>query len=148
MSPLCRTSWLRWAGGLGPDREHWFGVDTLGRDLWARVWMGTRYSLMIGFVAAIVQAIIGVMVGCVSGYCGGMVDVVIMRIVDILDSIPYLIYVIIIMIIFGSGLLPIMLALTADRLAVHGAVWWRGQILTLKSEELYLGRPGTWTPKR
>ena len=48
---------------LGPDREHWFGVDTLGRDLWARVWMGTRYSLMIGFVAAIVQAIIGVMVG-------------------------------------------------------------------------------------
>ena len=42
---------------LGPDREHWFGVDTLGRDLWARVWMGTRYSLMIGFVAAIVQAI-------------------------------------------------------------------------------------------
>ena len=53
---------------LGPDREHWFGVDTLGRDLWARVWMGTRYSLMIGFVAAIVQAIIGVIVGCVSGY--------------------------------------------------------------------------------
>ena len=122
---------------LGPDREHWFGVDTLGRDLWARVWMGTRYSLMIGFVAAIVQAIIGVMVGCVSGYCGGMVDVVIMRIVDILDSIPYLIYVIIIMIIFGSGLLPIMLALTLTGwLSMARMV--RGQILTLKSEDYIL----------
>ena len=122
---------------LGPDREHWFGVDTLGRDLWARVWMGTRYSLMIGFVAAIVQAIIGVMVGCVSGYCGGMVDVVIMRIVDIPDSIPYLIYVIIIMIIFGSGLLPIMLALTLTGwLSMARMV--RGQILTLKSEDYIL----------
>ena len=122
---------------LGPDREHWFGVDTLGRDLWARVWMGTRYSLMIGFVAAIVQAIIGVMVGCVSGYCGGMVDVVIMRIVDILDSIPYLIYVIIIMIIFGSGLLPNMLALTLTGwLSMARMV--RGQILTLKSEDYIL----------
>ena len=122
---------------LGPDREHWFGVDTLGRDLWARVWMGTRYSLMIGFVAAIVQAIIGVMVGCVSGYCGGMVDVVIMRIVDILDSIPDLIYVIIIMIIFGSGLLPIMLALTLTGwLSMARMV--RGQILTLKSEDYIL----------
>ena len=122
---------------LGPDREHWFGVDTLGRDLWARVWMGTRYSLMIGFVAAIVQAIIGVMVGCVSGYCGGMVDVVIMRIVDILDSIPYLISVIIIMIIFGSGLLPIMLALTLTGwLSMARMV--RGQILTLKSEDYIL----------
>ena len=122
---------------LGPDREHWFGVDTLGRDLWARVWMGTRDSLMIGFVAAIVQAIIGVMVGCVSGYCGGMVDVVIMRIVDILDSIPYLIYVIIIMIIFGSGLLPIMLALTLTGwLSMARMV--RGQILTLKSEDYIL----------
>ena len=122
---------------LGPDREHWFGVDTLGRDLWARVWMGTRYSLMIGFVAAIVQAIIGVMVGCVSGYCGGMVDVVIMRIVDILDSIPYLIFVIIIMIIFGSGLLPIMLALTLTGwLSMARMV--RGQILTLKSEDYIL----------
>ena len=122
---------------LGPAREQWFGVDTLGRDLWARVWMGTRYSLMIGFVAAIVQAIIGVMVGCVSGYCGGMVDVVIMRIVDILDSIPYLIYVIIIMIIFGSGLLPIMLALTLTGwLSMARMV--RGQILTLKSEDYIL----------
>ena len=122
---------------LGPDREHWFGVDTLGRDLWARVWMGTRYSLMIGFVAAIVQAIIGVMVGCVSGYCGGMVDVVIMRIVDILDSIPYLIYVISIMIIFGSGLLPSMLALTLTGwLSMARMV--RGQILTLKSEDYIL----------
>lgn len=74
---------------LGPDAEHWFGVDSLGRDLWARVWMGTRYSLLIGFAAALVQAIIGVLIGCVSGYFGGMVDVIIMRAVDIMDAIPY-----------------------------------------------------------
>lgn len=122
---------------LGPDGEHWFGVDTLGRDLWSRVWVGTRYSLIIGFVAALVQAIIGVMVGCISGYCGGMIDVVIMRIVDILDSIPYLIYVIIIMIIFGSGLLPIMMALTLTGwLSMARMV--RSQILTLKSEDYIL----------
>ena len=122
---------------LGPDSEHWFGIDTLGRDLWARVWVGTRYSLIIGFVAAVVQAIIGILVGCVSGYFGGMVDVIIMRAVDILDSIPYLIYVIIIMMIFGSGLFPIMAALTLTGwLSMARMV--RSQILTLKNEDYVL----------
>lgn len=87
------------------------------------------------------------MVGCVSGYCGGMVDVVIMRIVDILDSIPYLIYVIIIMIIFGSGLLPIMLALTLTGWLSMGAYGARPDPHP-EERGLHLGRPGTWTPKR
>lgn len=122
---------------LGPSSEHWFGVDTLGRDLWARIWMGTRYSLLIGFSAAVVQAIIGVLVGCISGYCGGMIDVLIMRAVDVLDAIPYLIYVIIIMIIFGSGILPILLALALTGwLSMARLV--RGQILTLKNEDYIL----------
>lgn len=122
---------------LAPSAQHWFGLDTLGRDLWARVWVGTRYSLIIGFLAALVQAVIGVVVGCLSGYCGGMVDMVIMRIVDILDAIPYLIYVIIIMMIFGSGLIPILLALTLTGwLSMARLV--RTQILTLKSEDYIL----------
>ena len=126
---------------LGPGSEHWFGVDTLGRDLWARIWMGTRYSLLIGFSAALVQALIGVLVGCVSGYCGGMVDVIIMRAVDVLDAIPYLIYVIIIMMVFGSGILPIMMALTLTGwLSMARLV--RGQILTLKNEDYILAARG------
>ncbi len=122
---------------LGPDSEHWFGVDTLGRDLWARVWIGTRYSLLIGFAAALVQALIGVLIGCISGYFGGMVDVIIMRAVDIMDAIPYLIYVIIIMIVLGSGFMPILLALTLTGwLSMARLV--RGQILALKSEDYIL----------
>lgn len=122
---------------LAPSSAHWFGIDTLGRDLWARVWTGTRYSLIIGFLAAIVQAVIGVIVGCISGYSGGMVDMIIMRIVDIMDSIPYLIYVIIIMIIFGSGLMPILVALTLTGwLSMARLV--RSQILTLKNEDYIL----------
>lgn len=122
---------------LGPDSEHWFGIDTLGRDLWARVWVGTRYSLLIGFAAALVQAVIGVCVGCVSGYFGGMIDVLIMRAVDILDAIPYLIYVIIIMMVLGSGFMPILLALTLTGwLSMARLV--RGQILALKSEDYIL----------
>ncbi len=123
--------------GMGPSDEHIFGVDTLGRDLWARVWMGARYSLIIGFVAAIVQAVIGILVGCISGYFGGAVDMLIMRFVDILNAIPYLIYVIIIMMIFGSGLMPILLALTLTGwLSMARLV--RGQILTLKNEDYIL----------
>jgi len=124
-------------GDMGPSAEHWFGIDTLGRDLWARVWTGTRYSLLIGFIAALVQAIIGIIMGCIAGFFGGWVDMLIMRAIDILDAIPYLIYVIIIMMVFGSGLMPILLAL-----AITGwmgmARLVRGQILTLKNEDYIL----------
>lgn len=124
-------------GSMGPSEEHWFGIDTLGRDLWARVWMGTRYSLLIGFVAAIVQALIGIIMGCIAGFFGGWVDMLIMRAIDILNAIPYLIYVIIIMMVFGSGLLPILLALALTGwLGMARLV--RGQILMLKNEDYIL----------
>lgn len=129
---------IRLQGGtMGPSTEHWFGIDKLGRDLWARVWMGTRYSLLIGFTAAIVQAVIGIIVGCVAGFFGGWVDMLIMRAIDILNAIPYLIYVIIIMMVFGSGLFPIMLALALTGwLGMARLV--RGQILMLKNEDYIL----------
>lgn len=129
---------IRLKGGtMGPSSEHWFGIDKLGRDLWARVWMGTRYSLLIGFTAAIVQAVIGIIMGCIAGFLGGWVDMLIMRAIDILNAIPYLIYVIIIMMVFGSGLLPIMLALALTGwLGMARLV--RGQILMLKNEDYIL----------
>ncbi len=122
---------------MGPSAEHWFGIDTLGRDLWARVWVGARYSLLIGFIAAVVQAVLGILIGCISAYCGGWVDMLIMRTIDILAAVPYLIYVIIIMMVLGSGLGPIILALTITGwLSMARLV--RGQILMLKSEDYVL----------
>ena len=119
---------------LGPDAEHWFGVDSLGRDLWARVWMGTRYSLLIGFAAALVQAIIGVLIGCVSGYFGGMVDNIMMRIVEVVNGIPYMIVVVLLMMVLPRGIFTMVVA--------YATVGWtgmarlvRGQCLSLKNQE-------------
>ncbi len=131
---------LRAEGGneaLGPSSEHWFGIDKLGRDLWARVWTGTRFSLMIGVIAALVQGTIGIIIGCISAYFGGWVDMLIMRFIDVLAAIPYLIYVIIIMMVLGQGLFSIILALTITGwLGMARLV--RGQILSLKNEDYVL----------
>ena len=78
---------------LKPGGSHIFGTDSLGRDLWARVWMGARVSLAIGVCGAIVPQIIGIFLGGISGYFGGWVDMVIMRIIDVGVCIPSLIYV-------------------------------------------------------
>lgn len=93
-----------------PSSEHWFGTDNLGRDLWARVWMGARVSLFIAFIAALVQSTVGIIIGGVSGFFGGKVDMFLMRFSDIVDSIPLLVYVILIMMIMGSGMAPIIIA--------------------------------------
>ena len=66
-----------------PSAEHWFGTDQLGRDLWARVWVGARVSLLIGLGGAIAPQIVGIFIGGISGYFGGWVDMVIMRVIDV-----------------------------------------------------------------
>lgn len=120
-----------------PGPVHWFGTDALGRDMWARVWMGARVSLFIGFAAAIVETLIGVIVGGISGYMGGKFDMLAMRFVDIMIAIPALIFIILIMVVIGSGLLPIILAF-----AITGwlrmARLVRGQIFQLKEQEFVL----------
>lgn len=120
-----------------PSKEHWFGTDSLGRDLWARVWIGARVSLAIGIIAAVAQTVIGVIVGGIAGYYGGKLDMVIMRFIDVMISIPYLIFVILIMVIMGSGIFPIVLAI-----AITGwlemARLVRGQVMQLKNEEFIL----------
>ncbi|MGL5657262.1 MAG: ABC transporter permease [Fusobacteriaceae bacterium] len=121
-----------------PSSAHWFGTDQLGRDLFVRVLYGARYSLAIGFIASILNLFIGIIYGGTAGYLGGKVDLVMMRIVDIIYSIPMTIYVILIMISFESGgLFNIILAL-AISYWIGMARIVRGEVLQLKEQEYIL----------
>lgn len=120
-----------------PSVAHWFGTDNLGRDLCTRVLYGARISLAIGFVASLINLTIGVIYGAIAGYAGGRVDSLMMRLIDILYGIPLLLYIILLMVALGPGLINIFLAL--------GLVYWlrmarivRGQILALKEQEYIL----------
>jgi len=120
---------------LPPLKEgHLLGSDALGRDLLARLLMGLRVSLAIGVVATLVSLVIGVAWGAVAGYVGGKLDEVMMRAVDVLYSLPFIFFVILLMVTFGSNIVLIFVAI--------GAVEWltmsrivRGQTLTLKNRE-------------
>ena len=96
---------------LPPSAEHWFGTDSVGRDLWARVWVGARVSLLIGLGGAIVPQVIGIFLGGLSGYFGGWVDMLIMRIIDVGVCIPSLVYVTLIMLWLDSGPVAIIIAI-------------------------------------
>ena len=117
-------------------RNHTYllGTDGLGRDLFIRIVYGARISLTVGFFAAFINFVVGVFYGAIAGYVGGELDDIMMRVIDILDSIPMTLYVILIMVVVGPGLVSIILAL--------GLTFWvkmarivRGQVLTLKQQE-------------
>ncbi|MGL4450060.1 MAG: ABC transporter permease [Sarcina sp.] len=127
-----------------PSSQHLFGTDQLGRDILVRVMYGARYSLMIGISAAVINIIIGVVYGGISGFIGGKVDTFMMRIVDVLYSIPLTIYVIIFMAVFsrpgedsGSGIGTIVLALCISYW-INMARIVRGEVLQLKQQEFVL----------
>lgn len=119
----------------GPSLKHWFGTDSLGRDLFCRVWTGGRISIIIGVVGAAITTVIGAVYGSISAFAGGKVDSIMMRIVEIVSSIPYLIVVILLSLVMDdTGIGSILLALCL--------VGWcptarlvRGQILQLASAE-------------
>lgn len=120
-----------------PSAAHWLGTDNLGRDLATRICYGARISLSIGIVASLINLGIGVLYGGISGYFGGRIDSVMMRIVDILYGIPLLLYVILLMVVLKPGLMNVFLAL--------GLVYWlrmarivRAQVLGLKELEYIL----------
>lgn len=96
---------------LAPSSEHWFGTDDLGRDVFTRVWYGARISLFIGITAAFIDLFIGVLWGSIAALSGGMIDEVMMRFADLLYGLPQLLIVILLMVVMGSGLLPIIIAL-------------------------------------
>jgi oligopeptide transport system permease protein len=124
-----------------PDSEHIFGTDNVGRDLWCRVWIGARVSLFIALVATVVQSTIGIVIGGISGFFGGKFDTIVMRATDIIDSIPFLIYVIIIMMILGPGMLSIIVAF-----AVTGWIGMarlvRGQVIQIKNLDYVMAVKG------
>jgi dipeptide transport system permease protein len=124
-------------GNQPPSAEHWFGTDDLGRDVFARILYGARISLFIGLMAAMIDFFIGVIYGGISGYFGGRVDNVMMRIVDILYGVPYLLIVIMLMVVMGPGLLTIIVALSATGWLGMARIV-RGQVLQLKNSEYVL----------
>ncbi|MBM3183900.1 MAG: ABC transporter permease [Chlamydiae bacterium] len=95
-----------------PNSEFWFGTDELGRDLFARTWWGARISLFIGIAATIIDLFIGVMWGGVAAYFGGKLEEAMMRVADILYAIPYLLVVILLTVIRGSGIGTILIAMS------------------------------------
>lgn len=122
---------------VGPSGDHWFGTDDFGRDVWTRVWWGTRISLFIGIVAALIDLVIGVIYGGISAYYGGKVDEVMQRTIEIVYAIPFLLIAILLIMVIGSGIPSIILAMAITGW-VPMARLVRGQMLTLKEQEFVL----------
>ena len=121
-------------GASAPSAAHWLGTDVFGRDVLTQVMYGGRVSLAVGFIATAVALLIGVTWGAVAGYVGGRVDAVMMRIVDILYALPFMIFIVLLMVVFGRNVLLLFLAI--------GAVEWltmarimRSQVQSLRQQE-------------
>lgn len=121
----------------GPSAAHWFGTDKFGRDSFVRVLYGARISLTVGYVASVLNLVIGVLYGGIAGYFGGKVDNIMMRIIEVLYAVPVMIYVILFMVIIGPGLKSIIIALTVSYWATMARIV-RGQIMSLKEQEFVL----------
>ncbi len=131
---LDSTDWDRISIGPSLSTSHWFGTDDVGRDLFVRTLYGGRISLLVGLAATLVSLVIGIAWGATAGYAGGRVDQVMMRIVDVLYAMPFMFFVILLMVFFGRNIFLIFVAV--------GAINWldmarivRGQTLTLKKKE-------------
>ena len=134
-------------GPVGPSPEHLLGTDTLGRDLLTRMMYGSRISLMVGFLATIVALVIGVLWGTIAGFVGGRTDAIMMRIVDVLYGIPFIILIILLMVIFGRNLVLLFMAI--------GAVEWltmsrivRSQVMSLSQQEFVLAAEAMGVSKK
>ena len=131
----------------GPSTEHWFGVDALGRDEFSRVVYGARFSLLIGVVAVAVGLSVGLVLGAIAGYIGGFVDSLIMRLMDIMLSIPGLLLAIGIVAALGPGLTQIMIAVGATQIPIFARLL-RGSILAQRENDFVLAARAVGVPRR
>lgn len=132
-------------GGPSFENKHYFGLDELGRDLYARVVQGTQISLMVGIIGALISVVVGTLYGAVAGYVGGRMDNIMMRIVDILMSIPYMFVLIILLVVFGRSIIMLFVGI--------GLLSWldmsriaRGQTLSIKNKEFVEAAHATGVP--
>ncbi len=121
-------------GASAPSAQHWLGTDIFGRDMLTRIMYGGRVSLTVGLIATAVALIIGVLWGATAGFIGGRVDAVMMRLVDILYALPFMIFIVLLMVVFGRNIFLLFFAI--------GAVEWltmarivRGQVMNLRKQE-------------
>jgi oligopeptide transport system permease protein len=121
-------------GATPPSAAHWLGTDIFGRDMLTRIMYGGRVSLMVGFIASAVALVIGILWGSIAGFIGGRVDAVMMRIVDIMYALPFMIFIVLLMVVFGRNILLLFVAI--------GAVEWltmarivRSQVMSLRKQE-------------
>jgi len=115
-----------------PCAKFWFGSDELGRDLFTRIWWGARISLGVGIAAALIDVAVGVIWGAIAAYSGGKTDEWMMRTCDVLHSLPYLLLVILLVVIRGSGILTILIAMTMTGW-INMARVTRAQVAQLKT---------------
>ena len=132
---------------LPPSAQHWFGTDMLGRDLFARVCVGARISLLIALVCTLVQVVVGCAYGGIMAYFGGWVDNIMMRVIEVLMSLPYLLVVIIVMLVLGNSV-PSLLAALCVTSWCNTARAMRGVILQLKSSEYVMAAKALGAPAR
>lgn len=123
---------------IAPNSLHWFGTDSAGRDIFTRIWMGGRVSITIGLVCAFIAMIVGVAYGSIAGLVGGKVDTIMMRIVEIISCLPYLLIVILVTLWMDrTDLGSILLALSVTSWTGTSRMV-RGQVLSVKNEEYVL----------
>ena len=122
---------------LLPNADHWFGTDSLGRDLLTRCWAGARVSLCIALVSTLVSVVIGILYGGISGYFGGRTDLIMMRGCEIIYSVPDLLWVILLTVVLGPGLQTIIIAISITGWGSMARLV-RGQVLQLRQSEYVL----------
>jgi len=117
-----------------PSCEHWFGTDSLGRDVWCRVWMGARVTLFIAIISVLSQTVIGITIGSISGLSSAKVDMIIMRFVDVMIAIPFLIWISLFIVVMRPGMLSIIFTFSLTRWQGMARLV-RGEVLRLKEKE-------------
>jgi len=125
-----------------PSSEHLLGTDSIGRDTLSRVIYGSRVSLLVGLGAVSLSTIVGVILGLIAGYFGGWIFNIIMRLLDILQALPMLIFAIVLAVLFGGGIRNVILALGIQGIASHGRLMC-GQVLTVKENDYVMAIKAT-----